>query len=82
MEYYFLFITFKRYFKPWFFILKALNDILQHFEFVNWCGFFDVANRLFVKDCIERNLQDFQINLGNRINCRPVNCDGKPRHFF
>ena len=35
MVYYFLFITLKT-FKPCFFILKALNDILQHFRFLNW----------------------------------------------
>ena len=31
-----LFITLKKHFKPCFFILKALKDILQHFEFMNW----------------------------------------------
>ena len=43
----FLFYYFKKYFKPCFFILKALEDILQHFKFVNWWfRFFDVTNRL------------------------------------
>ena len=27
----------KKHFKPYFFILKALKDILKHFESVNWC---------------------------------------------
>ena len=36
MVYQFLFITLKKHFKPCFFILKALKDILQHFKFVNW----------------------------------------------
>ena len=27
---------FKKHFRPCFFILKALKDILKHFEFVNW----------------------------------------------
>ena len=36
MVYYFLFITSKKHFKPCFFVLKALKDILQHFKFVNW----------------------------------------------
>ena len=37
MVYYFLFLKyFKKHFKPCFFILKALKDILQYFKFVNW----------------------------------------------
>ena len=32
----FLIYNFKKYFKPCFFILKALKDILQNCEFVNW----------------------------------------------
>ena len=31
-----LFVIWKKHFKPFFFILKALKDILQHFKFVNW----------------------------------------------
>ena len=27
---------FKKHFKTYFFILKALKDILQHFKFMNW----------------------------------------------
>ena len=50
MVYYFLSITFKKHFKPCFFILEALLDILQHLKFVNWWfRFFDVTNKLFVK---------------------------------
>ena len=33
---FFLIYYFKKRFKPCFFILKALKDILQHFKFVNW----------------------------------------------
>ena len=36
MVYYLSFISLKKHFKPCFFILKALKDILQHFKFVNW----------------------------------------------
>ena len=32
----FLIYYFKKDFKPCFFILTALKDILQHFELVNW----------------------------------------------
>ena len=32
---FFLIYYFKKHFKPCFFILKALKDILQHFKFVN-----------------------------------------------
>ena len=32
----FLIHYFKKHFKPCFFNLKALKDILQHFKFVNW----------------------------------------------
>ena len=32
----FLIHYFKKHFKPCFFILKALKDILQHFKFVKW----------------------------------------------
>ena len=47
MVYYFLFVTLKKHFKPFFFIFKALKDILQHFKFVNWWfRLFDVTNRL------------------------------------
>ena len=51
MVYYFLFITLKNILSLDFFILKALKDILQHFELVNsWIrGFnFDVTKRLLV----------------------------------
>ena len=48
----FLISYFKKHFKPCFFILKALKDILQHIKFVNWrirgfVVFFDVTNRLY-----------------------------------
>ena len=40
----------KKHFKPCFFILKAIKDILQHFKFVNsWFCFFDVTNTLVMK---------------------------------
>ena len=32
----FLIYYFKKHFQRYFFILKALKDILQHFEFMNW----------------------------------------------
>ena len=32
----YLIYYFKKHFKPCFFILKALKDILQHFKFMNW----------------------------------------------
>ena len=43
----FLIYYFKKHFKSCFFILKALQDILQHFELVNWriCGFVFLMSR-------------------------------------
>ena len=58
MVYYFLFITLKKHFKPCFFILKALKDILQHFKFVNWwigeflVSFFWCHDQVIYKDCL------------------------------
>ena len=49
MVYYFLSITLKKHFKSCFFILKALKDILQHFNlWIRGFSFFDVTNRLNV----------------------------------
>ena len=49
MVYYFLVITnFKNDFKPCFFILTTLKDILQNFEFVNSFYFCWCTNRLFI----------------------------------
>ena len=44
----FLFCYFKKHFKPCFFILKALKDILKRFKFLNWSihGFVFLMNRL------------------------------------
>ena len=40
------------HFKPYFFILKAFRDILQHFKLVNSCFFcFFLTNRLFLWHC-------------------------------
>ena len=60
MVYVFLFISVKTNFKPYFFILKAFEDILQHIKFVNWrIGgfiFFGVSNRL--KNSISKVFSD------------------------
>ena len=48
MVYYLSIYCINKHFKPCFFILKALKDILQHFKFVTWrFRFFDVTNRLY-----------------------------------
>ena len=54
MVYYFLFITLKNILSfACFFILKAFEDILQHFKFVNGgFVFFDVTKGLVVEETI------------------------------
>ena len=87
----FLIYYIKKQVKPCFFILMALQDILQHFKFVNWwirefvVSFFDVTTRLQItflgcswswSKVLEKN-REFSGDLNPCWHCSSIMNNGK-----